>query len=37
MRKPLIVIPNDTLMDNHQAELADSLVHLNHLKASTVS
>jgi len=36
MRKPLIVIPNETLLDNHQKELASSLVHLGHLRASTV-
>ncbi|KAI0797935.1 glycosyl transferase [Abortiporus biennis] len=36
MRKPLIVIPNETLLDNHQQELASALVNLGHLKASTV-
>ena len=35
-RKPLLVIPNPTLLDNHQAELSDSLAALGHLKSSTV-
>jgi UDP-N-acetylglucosamine transferase subunit ALG13 len=34
--KPLIVIPNPTLLDDHQTELAVSLQELGHLKASTV-
>jgi len=37
MRKPLIVIPNETLLDNHQEELASALADLRHLKASTIS
>ncbi|KAI0079904.1 glycosyltransferase family 1 protein [Panus rudis PR-1116 ss-1] len=37
LRKPLIVIPNETLMDNHQEELASALAHLRHLKASTIA
>ncbi|KAI0064643.1 glycosyltransferase family 1 protein [Artomyces pyxidatus] len=35
--KPLIVIPNPTLADNHQEELAHALSSLGHLKASTTS
>lgn len=35
--KSLIVVPNPTLLDNHQEELADALNTLGHLKASTVS
>ncbi|KAF8894674.1 glycosyltransferase family 1 protein [Infundibulicybe gibba] len=35
--KPLIVIPNPTLLDNHQEELAVALSDLGHLKASTVA
>lgn len=35
--KPLIVVPNETLLDNHQQELATALASLGHLKASTVS
>ncbi|TCD68889.1 N-acetylglucosaminyldiphosphodolichol N-acetylglucosaminyltransferase catalytic subunit alg13 [Steccherinum ochraceum] len=37
LRKPLIVIPNETLLDNHQQELASSLADLGHLRSSTVS
>ncbi|THH33852.1 hypothetical protein EUX98_g270 [Antrodiella citrinella] len=37
LRKPLIVIPNETLLDNHQEELASSLADLGHLRASTIS
>ncbi|KAH9946059.1 glycosyl transferase [Epithele typhae] len=37
MKKPLIVIPNPTLLDNHQAELSDSLAGLNHLRSTTVA
>ncbi|TFK43002.1 glycosyltransferase family 1 protein [Crucibulum laeve] len=33
--KPLIVVPNPTLLDNHQEELATSLGDLGHLKATT--
>ncbi|KAF9009430.1 glycosyltransferase family 1 protein [Cyathus striatus] len=35
--KPLIVIPNPTLLDNHQVELANALGNLSHLKAASVS
>ena len=34
--KWLIVVPNPTLLDNHQEDLASSLNTLGHLKASTV-
>lgn len=34
--KWLIVIPNPTLMDNHQEDLASALDKLGHLKASTI-
>jgi beta-1,4-N-acetylglucosaminyltransferase len=34
--KPLIVVPNPTLLDDHQTELAVSLQDLGHLRASTV-
>jgi len=37
MGKPMIVIPNPTLLDNHQEELASALDELGHLKATTVS
>jgi len=37
MGKPMIVIPNPTLLDNHQEELASELEELGHLKATTVS
>ncbi|CAE6520891.1 unnamed protein product [Rhizoctonia solani] len=29
--RPLIVVPNETLLDNHQIELADALSELGHL------
>ncbi|KAJ7582867.1 glycosyltransferase family 1 protein [Mycena floridula] len=35
--KPLIVVPNPTLLDNHQAEIAEALEQLNYLKSSTPS
>ncbi|TBU35911.1 glycosyl transferase [Dichomitus squalens] len=35
--KPLIVVPNETLMDNHQAELSDALAALGHLMSSSVA
>ncbi|OCH94976.1 glycosyl transferase [Obba rivulosa] len=35
--KPLIVVPNETLLDNHQEELANALEGLGHLRASTIS
>ncbi|KAK7467034.1 N-acetylglucosaminyldiphosphodolichol N-acetylglucosaminyltransferase catalytic subunit alg13 [Stygiomarasmius scandens] len=37
MKKPLIVVPNPTLLDNHQEELALALEHLGYLKSSTPS
>jgi beta-1,4-N-acetylglucosaminyltransferase len=33
--KPLIVIPNTTLLDDHQQQLASSLAELGHLVTST--
>ncbi|CAE7156122.1 unnamed protein product [Rhizoctonia solani] len=33
--KPLIVVPNETLLDNHQVELADALNELGHLFSAT--
>ena len=33
--KPLIIVPNPTLLDNHQQELADVLEQQGHLVAST--
>ncbi|KAF9264767.1 hypothetical protein L218DRAFT_1025242 [Marasmius fiardii PR-910] len=35
--KPLIVVPNSTLLDDHQQELATALEGMNHLKVSTIS
>ncbi|KAJ4488056.1 glycosyl transferase [Lentinula aciculospora] len=37
MDKPLIVVPNPTLLDNHQEELASALEELGHLRSSTIS
>ena len=37
MGKPMIAIPNPTLLHNHQEELASALEELGHLKATTVS
>lgn len=34
--KPLIAVPNPTLLDNHQEELALQLDHLGHLRATSV-
>ncbi|KIP09600.1 glycosyltransferase family 1 protein [Phlebiopsis gigantea 11061_1 CR5-6] len=36
LRKPLIVVPNSTLLDDHQQELATALAGLGHIKASTI-
>jgi beta-1,4-N-acetylglucosaminyltransferase len=36
MPKPMIVVPNPTLLDNHQEELASVLEEMGHLKATTV-
>ncbi|KIM49481.1 glycosyltransferase family 1 protein [Hebeloma cylindrosporum] len=36
MPKPMIVVPNPTLLDNHQEELASTLEEMGHLKAATV-
>ncbi|PCH38035.1 glycosyltransferase family 1 protein [Wolfiporia cocos MD-104 SS10] len=35
--KPLIVVPNPSLLDNHQEELATALASLGHLKAATIA
>ncbi|KAF6764761.1 glycosyltransferase 28 [Ephemerocybe angulata] len=35
--KRLIVVPNETLLDNHQSELAVALEEKGHLKSSTVT
>jgi len=34
--KRLIAVPNPTLLDNHQEDLASALNTLGHLKASTI-
>ena len=36
LRRPLVVVTNDALMDNHQSELADALADRGHLVATTV-
>ena len=36
MPKPMIVVPNPTLLDNHQEELAATLEDMGHLRAATV-
>ncbi|KAI7837467.1 hypothetical protein COHA_008725 [Chlorella ohadii] len=35
LRRPLVVVPNPLLMDNHQVELADKLERMGHLYAAT--
>ncbi|KAJ7285715.1 glycosyltransferase family 1 protein [Mycena rebaudengoi] len=35
--KPLIVVPNPTLLHNHQTELASALEDLEHLKTATLA
>ncbi|KAG8705218.1 N-acetylglucosaminyldiphosphodolichol N-acetylglucosaminyltransferase catalytic subunit alg13 [Ceratobasidium sp. 394] len=35
--RPMIVVPNETLLDNHQVELANALEGLGHLFTSTPS
>ena len=35
--KPLIVVPNTTLLDDHQQQLASSLARMGHLVSSTVA
>ncbi|KZT26267.1 glycosyltransferase family 1 protein [Neolentinus lepideus HHB14362 ss-1] len=37
MGKTLIVVPNPTLLDNHQAELAEALAARGHLYAAVIS
>lgn len=34
--KRLLIVPNTSLMDNHQVELAEALEARNHLLVSTV-
>lgn len=36
LQKPLIVVPNSTLLDDHQQELASALAGLGHVRAATV-
>jgi beta-1,4-N-acetylglucosaminyltransferase len=36
MGKPMIVVPNPTLADNHQEELATELESMQHLRSATV-
>lgn len=35
--KPLIIVPNPTLLDNHQEDMAHAMGALNYAKVSTVS
>lgn len=37
LQKPLIVVPNPTLLDDHQQELASALAGLGHVKAATIA
>jgi len=34
--KPLIIVPNPTLLDNHQEDMAHAMEALGHAKVSTV-
>ena len=34
--KPLIIVPNPTLLDNHQEDVAHAMGKLGHAKVSTV-
>ncbi|THG99195.1 hypothetical protein EW026_g3118 [Hermanssonia centrifuga] len=36
LKKPIIVVPNPTLLDNHQEELASALAGTGHVKAASV-
>ena len=36
MGKPLIVVPNPSLLDNHQTELADALQNLGYLQSGVI-
>ena len=36
LKKPLLVVVNESLMDNHQMELAEELSKQNYIKMTTV-